>query len=226
MSGRYCIRGAIAALLLASGPTGATRLAAQTGSVTGVVTDAASGQPLYDAHVSLVGTGMQSMTDAQGRYRIDGLPPGTYTASHLHAADRRRLQPDAREPAYPAASPLHRAGRLCGTGSERTPHRDRADQETRPDGARGRRGDDLLRRGRVRVGGGVGQAQRPDPRQPAGQPEPKFRGPPPDQRCRRASPAGLDCSERRSPFRGTTCTGGTTATTRIRARSTTPPRPG
>ncbi len=78
MSNRYCIRGAIAALLLASGLTGTTHLAAQTGTVTGVVT-AAGGNPLNDAHVSLAGTGMQSMTDAQGRYKLEGVPPGTYT---------------------------------------------------------------------------------------------------------------------------------------------------
>ena len=79
MSNRYCIRGAIAALLLALGGTGAADLTAQTGTVTGVVTGAASGRPLNDAHVSLVGTEMQRMTDRQGRYQFDEVPPGTHT---------------------------------------------------------------------------------------------------------------------------------------------------
>ena len=79
MSNRYCIRGAIAALLLALGGTGASHLTAQTGAVTGVVTYAATGQPLEDASVNLVGTEMGSPTDARGRYQFDGVPAGSYT---------------------------------------------------------------------------------------------------------------------------------------------------
>ena len=76
---RYCIRGAIAALLLNPGLSGVNALAAQTGAVTGVITDAASGQPLFEVSVDLVGTVKGMLTDADGRYLLDGVPEGAYT---------------------------------------------------------------------------------------------------------------------------------------------------
>ena len=79
MSNRYCIRGAIAALLLALGGTGASHLTAQTGAVTGVITDVSTRQPLEGATVNLAGTPASALTDAGGRYLLDGVPPGTYT---------------------------------------------------------------------------------------------------------------------------------------------------
>jgi len=82
MSNRYCIRsirGAIAALLLALGGTGVSHLTAQTGTVAGVVTAAANGQPILEAAVQLAGTNLNSVTDSRGRYRLDGVPAGAYT---------------------------------------------------------------------------------------------------------------------------------------------------
>ena len=76
---RYCIRGAIAALLLNLGLSGVNALAAQTGAVTGVITDAVSGQPLFEVSVDLVGTVKGMLTDADGRYLLDGVPEGAYT---------------------------------------------------------------------------------------------------------------------------------------------------
>ena len=60
---------------------GATRLAAQTGKVTGLITDATTGQPIEGVQVSLAGTGRGAITGANGRYFILTVPPGTYTVS-------------------------------------------------------------------------------------------------------------------------------------------------
>jgi outer membrane receptor protein involved in Fe transport len=52
---------------------------AQTGKLTGVVTDAQSGQPLEGAQVVLQGTGLSALTSANGRFFLVNVPPGTYT---------------------------------------------------------------------------------------------------------------------------------------------------
>jgi outer membrane receptor protein involved in Fe transport len=51
---------------------------AQTGRLTGKVTDAATGAPIPGATVLLEGTTLGYATDAEGRYLIIGIPPGTY----------------------------------------------------------------------------------------------------------------------------------------------------
>ena len=64
----------IAALIL-SPPT---PLAAQgTGRITGVVTDSASDRPVGNVQVTVVGTRIGAVTDAQGRYTINNAPTGT-----------------------------------------------------------------------------------------------------------------------------------------------------
>ena len=79
MSHRYCISGAIAALSLMIVVSGASGLAAQTGAVTGVVTDATTGQPLDGARVSLAGTRISALTASDGRYLLGSVPAGTQT---------------------------------------------------------------------------------------------------------------------------------------------------
>jgi len=68
-----------AALPTAAHVNGTAALTAQTGTVTGTVTDAASGQPIGDASVSLIGTGVSGTTDVAGRYRLTDVPAGEYT---------------------------------------------------------------------------------------------------------------------------------------------------
>jgi outer membrane receptor protein involved in Fe transport len=53
---------------------------AQTGKLTGVVTDAQSGVPLEGAQVILQGTGISALTGSNGRYFLVNIPPGTYIA--------------------------------------------------------------------------------------------------------------------------------------------------
>src|SRR5437870_2318902 len=58
------------ALLLA----GATPALAQQGTVAGRVTEAAGGTPIPAAQVSIVGTNLGGLTDADGRHQIRGAP--------------------------------------------------------------------------------------------------------------------------------------------------------
>ena len=66
----------IAAIML----TTALPIEAQnTGRLTGVVTDSASERPVGDVQVSVVGTRIGAITDAQGRFTINGAPTGPRT---------------------------------------------------------------------------------------------------------------------------------------------------
>jgi TonB-dependent starch-binding outer membrane protein SusC len=47
--------------------------------VTGTVSDSASGRPLANAQVVVVGTNLGALTNAAGRYTITGVPAGTHT---------------------------------------------------------------------------------------------------------------------------------------------------
>ncbi|MFN9423121.1 MAG: carboxypeptidase regulatory-like domain-containing protein, partial [Gemmatimonas sp.] len=52
---------------------------AATGAVTGRVTDVGTKGPLSDVRVQVVGSVSAGRSDANGTYRITGLPAGTYT---------------------------------------------------------------------------------------------------------------------------------------------------
>ncbi len=52
---------------------------AQTGKLTGVVTDTETGKPIDGAAVVIQGTTLGAITNATGRYFIIQVPPGTYT---------------------------------------------------------------------------------------------------------------------------------------------------
>jgi TonB-linked SusC/RagA family outer membrane protein len=67
--------------LLAVGLAPAAAHAQNTGRITGTVTDAASGQPLAAATVSVGGTTSSTVTDAEGRYTLTGIAAGTRTVT-------------------------------------------------------------------------------------------------------------------------------------------------
>jgi len=48
-----------------------------TGTVSGVVTDQATGRPIPGAQVQISGTVLSSVTDAEGVFRIGNLSPGS-----------------------------------------------------------------------------------------------------------------------------------------------------
>ncbi|MBC7789181.1 MAG: TonB-dependent receptor, partial [Anaerolineae bacterium] len=52
---------------------------AQTGKISGVATDASTGQPVEGVQISLRGTGYGAITQANGRYFLISVPPGTYS---------------------------------------------------------------------------------------------------------------------------------------------------
>jgi len=56
----------------------ATPLLAQTGTITGRVTDARSGVPITTAQVAITGTSLGAAVDADGRFRIVNVPPGPH----------------------------------------------------------------------------------------------------------------------------------------------------
>ena len=68
------VRYAIAMLVVAAVP-----VLAQNGRVVGTVTDSTAGQPLEGVQVLLVGSTLGATTQADGRYTIANVPPGTYT---------------------------------------------------------------------------------------------------------------------------------------------------
>ena len=54
-------------------------LAQTSGSITGKVSDGADGSPLWGVNVSIKGTSLGASTNDEGRFKISGVPPGTYT---------------------------------------------------------------------------------------------------------------------------------------------------
>jgi TonB-linked SusC/RagA family outer membrane protein len=73
----------LAAGLLAASTLFASEVAAQTGAVTGTVVSAQTGEPLSAAQVSLEGTGLGALTQANGRFLILRVPAGTYRANAI-----------------------------------------------------------------------------------------------------------------------------------------------
>jgi TonB-linked SusC/RagA family outer membrane protein len=65
----------LCALLLANAPPAA----AQTGEISGTVTDAETGEPLPGVNVVIEGTQRGASTDSDGDYVIEDVAPGTYT---------------------------------------------------------------------------------------------------------------------------------------------------
>lgn len=68
----------LATLLVAAVAAPITTAQAQTGKLTGVVTDAESGKPVEGVAVVVQGTTLGATTNASGRYFIIQIPPGTY----------------------------------------------------------------------------------------------------------------------------------------------------
>jgi len=56
----------------------ATPVLAQSGTIVGRVTDTRSGVPVTTAQVTVTGTSLGAVVDAEGRFRIANVPPGTY----------------------------------------------------------------------------------------------------------------------------------------------------
>lgn len=70
----------------------ATIAAAQTGTVTGSVVDARSGEALPGVNVMVQGTLRGAATDVNGKYSITGVRPGSYTVSFALVGYQRELR--------------------------------------------------------------------------------------------------------------------------------------
>ncbi|WP_259204554.1 SusC/RagA family TonB-linked outer membrane protein [Salinibacter ruber] len=71
---------------------GVSSAIAQTGTVTGVVTETSSGDALPGANVVIVDSQRGTSTDADGAFRIPGLEPGTYQVRASFVGFRSRTQ--------------------------------------------------------------------------------------------------------------------------------------
>ena len=71
--------GRVAAIVAVSLAIVAIPVAAQTGTVTGVTTDAISNAGARSVQVHIVGTGLGTLTNESGRYLILNVPAGSYT---------------------------------------------------------------------------------------------------------------------------------------------------
>src|SRR5207244_1303954 len=69
--------GTAAAMALA--PFGRAVAQQNTGSIAGRVTEVGSQRPIPEAQISIVGSTRGARSDAEGRYRITGVPAGTVT---------------------------------------------------------------------------------------------------------------------------------------------------
>jgi len=72
---RCSLAAALASLTLA---LGALPLIAQTGTLVGRVTDARTGAPITTAQVTISGTSLGAVVDADGRFRVVNVPPGPH----------------------------------------------------------------------------------------------------------------------------------------------------
>ncbi len=64
---------------LVLGLSGVSAWGAVTGVISGVVADAGTKAPLSGANVSVQEAGLNTVTDARGRFAVGNVPPGTYT---------------------------------------------------------------------------------------------------------------------------------------------------
>ena len=71
--------GRLAAVMTVASVLVATPVAAQTGTVTGAITDASNGAGIQSVQVYLVDTGLGTLTNASGRFLILNVPAGSYT---------------------------------------------------------------------------------------------------------------------------------------------------
>lgn len=71
-------RSLLPGIVLAALAFAATPLLAQNGTIVGRVTDTRSGVPVPTAQVTVSGTSLGAAVDADGRFRIANVPPGTY----------------------------------------------------------------------------------------------------------------------------------------------------
>jgi len=76
-AGTFLIRSVLPAVALLAALS--SKAVAQTGTVSGKVTDASTNRPIADVRVTAAGTALATVTNAEGDYRLAGLRPGRVT---------------------------------------------------------------------------------------------------------------------------------------------------
>ncbi|HEY0928466.1 MAG TPA: TonB-dependent receptor [Gemmatimonas sp.] len=114
------LRRVLAFTVLALGvlPAAAGRLAAQSGTITGKVTDAVTGRPIENAQVQAQLSGGQSygaIAGADGAFRVVNLPDGSYTVTVRAIGYDQKVFPDQRPGANIAAALSERPTQLNQT---------------------------------------------------------------------------------------------------------------
>jgi hypothetical protein len=71
-----------------------TSAMAQTGSINGQITDAATGEAVVGANVIIQGTSVGSTTDIEGKFNIPNVKPGTYTLAISFITYKAHIVPD------------------------------------------------------------------------------------------------------------------------------------
>lgn len=82
------------ALLLFMFITSSVWAIAQTGSITGTITDAKTTDPIIGANVIIQGTQVGAPTDMEGKFTINNLKPGTYTLAISFITYKTHVVPD------------------------------------------------------------------------------------------------------------------------------------
>ena len=80
--------GAVAVMAAFVLALGTSPLDAQTGTLTGTIIAASTGQPVNGVQVTVEGTNYGSLTNTAGRYVVVGVPTGTYTIQALSVGYR------------------------------------------------------------------------------------------------------------------------------------------
>ncbi|MDE2795040.1 MAG: carboxypeptidase regulatory-like domain-containing protein [Gemmatimonadota bacterium] len=84
MHHRLPLFAALAVLLLAAQGRGLSAQERPTGTVTGLVYDSTTSTPLEGANVAVVGTSAMTVSDGEGRFRLEDVPAGEHMVMFFH----------------------------------------------------------------------------------------------------------------------------------------------
>jgi outer membrane receptor for ferrienterochelin and colicin len=96
MTNRRLLRAFFCFFVFYAGCVFASPLLAQTGAISGQITDAKHKEPLIGAAVVIRGTTIGAVTDMEGHFRIEGIRPGAYSVSVSYISYQAKTLSDVR----------------------------------------------------------------------------------------------------------------------------------